>query len=80
MIRWHSKQQTLKGEITPRDFVKRSNSDRVHRLSLKRIQQKNDQTVKDVQRLIRYSDCQFVDVCCLDEIGQHRKRNAVRET
>mmetsp|Transcript_36063 Transcript_36063/g.54950 ORF Transcript_36063/g.54950 Transcript_36063/m.54950 type:complete len:84 (+) Transcript_36063:202-453(+) len=61
-------------------IVKGNNSDRVHRLNLKRIHQKNDQTVKVVQRLIRYSDCQFVDVCCLDEIGQHRKRNAVRET
>jgi len=47
-----------------RDFfiiVKRSNSDRVHRLSLKRIHQKNDQIVKLVWRRIRYSPLRLFD-------------------
>jgi len=47
-----------------RDFfiiVKRSNSDRVHRLSLKRIHQKNGQIVKLVWRRIRYSPLRSFD-------------------
>ena len=42
-------------------IVKRSNSDRVHCLSLKRIHQKNDQIVKLVWRRIRYSPLRLFD-------------------
>uniref|UniRef100_A0A6V2GMS0 Uncharacterized protein n=1 Tax=Ditylum brightwellii TaxID=49249 RepID=A0A6V2GMS0_9STRA len=42
-------------------IVKGNNSDRVHRLNLKRIHQKNDQIVKLVWRRIRYSPLRLFD-------------------